>query len=254
MVKRERLALRSVLPVALFLLMAPAAVPQSQEPSQPLDEIVRHFAQKEEDYARAHALYNYQLRIRIQEIAEDNRVVGEFEQVSRVEFDRSGRRVAQVLENPHVDLAHLGVSRVELSDLEFVPLFILGPDDIPDYKVTYLARERLDEVNTYLFRLTPARVARPGDHLFEGIVWVDAQKLDIVRALGRTVPVRATGALNGYFRRVEIFREPVDDSLFTTFVRADDVLAVQDVPIRARLVLRFSKHERVREPDAAQSR
>lgn len=245
--------LPACLGAVLFLLLAPAVTPQSQEPSQPLDEIVRHFAQKESDYARAHALYDYRLRIRVQEFEEKNRVVGEFEQVSQVGFDRSGRRVARLEQNPRVDLLHLGVSRVELSDLDFVPLFILSPEEIPDYEVTYLARERLDEVNTYLFRLEPARVARPGERFFEGIVWVDAEKLDIVRALGRSLPVRPVGPFNGYFRRVEIFREPVGDSLFTTFVRAEDVISVRDVPIRARLVLRFSQHQRVREPSAVPS-
>lgn len=236
-----------MLAAALLLLAGRAAAPQSQQPSQPLDEIVRHFAEKEEEYATAHALYRYQLSVKIQEIGEDSRVVGEFEQVADVDFGPGGRRRASLQGNPHADLRHLGVTRVELTDLEFVPLFILAPEDIPDYEITFLSRERLDEVNTYVFRLAPRGVPRLPDRFFEGIVWVDAEKLDIVRALGRALPVQDQGALNGYFRRLEVFREPVDDYLFPTYIRADDVISTGQQPVRARLILRFSQHEKVRD-------
>jgi hypothetical protein len=239
-----------VLGLLVFLppLAGGMAGPQSQEPSLPLEEIVSHFAEKEAEYARAHSLYRYQLSIKIQEFEEDNRVVGEFEQVSEVGFDPSGRRPARLRGNPRSDLAHLGVTRVELSDLQFVPLFILSPEEIPDYEITYLTRERLDEVDTYVFRLERRGVPRLPDRSFEGIVWVDADKLDIVRAHGRSLPAGEQGVFSGYFRRLEIFREPVDDYLFPTFIRADDVLSARRRTTRARLILRFTDHERVREP------
>jgi hypothetical protein len=243
-----------LLPIVFLLLAGGAVAPQSQQPSQPLDEIVRHFAEKEEEYATAHALYRYQLSVKIQEIGEGSRVVGEFEQVADVDFGPGGRRRARLQGNPRSDLRHLGVTRVELTDLEFVPLFILAPEEIPDYDITFLSRERLDEVNTYVFRLAPRGVPRLPERFFEGIVWVDADKLDIVRALGRVLPAQDQGALNGYFRRLEIFREPVDDYLFPTYIRADDVISAGPSPTRARLILRFNQHEKVRESAPAPER
>lgn len=244
------------LPAALLWLTAGAAAPQSQAPSAPLEEIVRRFAEKEVEYATAHALYRYRLRVKIQELGEDDRVVGEFEQVAEVGFDASGRRRARVLENPRTDLLYLDVRRIELTDLEFIPLFILAPEEIPRYQITYLSRERLDEVDTYLFRLDPREVPHGLERFFEGVVWVDTNKLDIVRALGRSRSTRPRrGALKGYFERVEIFREPVDDYLFTTYVGADDVIRVrQGQPVRARLIVRFTNYERVREPVPARAK
>lgn len=236
-----------LLPVAVMLLGGLVGVPQERQPSQPLEEIVKHFAEKEAEYARAHALYRYQLTVRIQEIGENNTVLGEFEQVADVDFDASGRRRARLRENPRVDLLHLKVQRVELEDLEFVPLFILAPEDIPKYDITYLARERLDEVDSYVFRLAPREVVRLPERLFEGIVWVDAEKLDIVRAHGRSLPPHSGGVFGSYFQRLELFREPVDDSLFTTFIRGDDVISAREENVRARLTLRFSNYERVRQ-------
>lgn len=249
-----------VLPLALLLLTLPGGAatlvvsevePPPEQPARPLDEIIRHVAEKEVEYARAHALYRYRLSVKIQEIGEDESVVGEFEQSSDVGFDPSGRRLARLVGNPRTDLVHLGVTRVELEDLEFIPLFILSPEEIPNYDITYLTQERLDEVDTYLFRLEPKRQPHGPERFFEGLVWVDVQKLDIVRAHGRLLGVPAGGALKGYFRRVEIFREPVDDFLFPTYVRSEDVITVDRKPVRARLLIRFTDHQRVRQPQPA---
>jgi hypothetical protein len=234
-------------PIALVLLLGLSGLPQSQEPKLPLDDIVRHFAEKESVYAAAHAHYHYHLNVKVQEIDEDGSVVGEFEEAGEV-VGAGGHRRLQLTGNPHVDLHYLDIRQVDLTDLEFVPLFILSPDEISKYKITYVSQERVDEVNTYLFRLEPNEVPRFPETLFEGIVWVDAHKLDVVRALGRLVPTRDTGVFNGYFRRLELYRQPVDDYLFTTFIRADDVISVRERPTRARLILRFSDYQRADEP------
>lgn len=240
---------RAYLLLPAVLLWAGTAVGgPTPEPSLPLEEIVRHFAQKEKEYAAAHALYRYQLSIKVQELNEDDSIVGEFEQTLEVDFDPSGRRRGRLVGNPRIDLVHLGIKRVELEDLEFVPLFVVSPEEVQDYNITYVTREQVDEVPAFLFRLEPREVVRPPDRRFEGIVWVDAQKLDVVRALGRTLPLRSGAPFDDYFKRLEIYREPVDDYLFPTYIRADDVLSVRGRTVRARLILRFSDHQRVREP------
>jgi hypothetical protein len=227
-----------------LLLLSPPAAPQGEAPKQPLDEVVRHFAEKEVEYATAHRLYDYELSVRVQEVDGQGGVVGEFEQIGQVYLDPSGRRRMRLEGNPRIDLTKLDIARLELGELEFIPLFIdLSPQELEKYEITYLTSERVDEVDTFLFRLQP-RPVRPGELLFEGIVWVDARKLDIVRLHGRWLPVKATGALKEYFRRVEVFREPVDDYLFPTFARADDVLEVRDFPLNARLVVRFRNHQK----------
>ena len=42
--------------------------------------------------------------------------------------------------------------------------------------------------------------------------------------------------------------------LFPTYVRADDVISAGQKPVRARLILRFSKHEKVRDSAPAPER
>ena len=233
--------------MALLLLAGgPPAAPQTSAPRLPLEEIVRQFAEKENTYAGAHGLYSYRLTVRVQELGEGNRVLGEFEQVGEVSFDPSGRRLMRLLENPRTDLIRLSIARVELTDLEFVPLFVLRPENVSKYDITYLTRERVDEVETYLFRLKPKDVVRAPEEHFEGIVYIDTEQLDVVRAHGKLLPVRGGGVFGDYFKTVELYREPVEGHLLTTFVRADDVLSARGESIRIRLTLRFSNHVRVR--------
>lgn len=253
MASLRRLPRLTVLAALLLLLHSSPAEPQGKAPAKPLEEIVQHFAAKESEYAAAHGLYRYRLTVRVQELGEENRVLGEFEQVGDVDFDPSGRRRMHLVENPRSDLLYLNIPRVELSDLEFVPLFVAPPADIPKYDITYVDRERVGEVDTYLFRLQPKEVVRLPEELFEGVVDVDVEHLDIVRALGRLLPVRGGGVFGDYFKTVELFREPVDGYLFTTFVRAEDVFSARGETVRIRLTLRFSNYTRVREPTPAKN-
>lgn len=244
---KNSLRLGLLVAAALCLAATPAA-PQRQEPGLPFDDIVRNFAEKEQDYARAHALYRYQMSVKLEELGEESAVLGEFEQTSEVDYDERGQRRARARENPRTDLLYMSVHRVDLQDMDFIPLFILAPSEISDYDIRYVTKERLDEVDTYVFRLTPRGVVRYPDRRFEGVVWVDAERLDIVRALGRSLPAQTGGVFGGYFQRMEIFREPVEGFMFPTFIRAEDTLAAREQSVRLRLTVRFTKHERVAPP------
>jgi len=43
----------------------------------------------------------------------------------------------------------------------------------------------------------------------------------------------------------------VDEFLFPTYVRAEDVLSARDHPLKLRLIVRFSNHQRVPQPAPA---
>jgi hypothetical protein len=211
-----------LLPAVLLLLSDPGLAAQRGQPKLPLEEIVQHFAEKEEEYAAAHAQYHYRLRVKVQELDDESDVLGEFEQVGNV-IGAAGRRRLQLTGNPQVDLQYLDVRRVELEDLEFVPLFILSVEDIPKYEITYLAKERVGEVDTFVFRLEPKEMPRYPDTLFEGI---------------------------NFSRHLELYRQQVDDYLFTTYISAEDVISVRGGTTRVRLILRFADHQSTDEPTA----
>jgi hypothetical protein len=79
------------------------------------------------------------------------------------------------------------MSPTDFDEIEHRLPFILTTEDLPKYDVTYLGRQRVDELDTYVFSAGP-KVLEKGKHYFEGKVWVDQQDLQIVLINGRTVP------------------------------------------------------------------
>jgi hypothetical protein len=251
----QRVPVIAALLATLWLVAVPVGSQAQEAPSLPLEEIVEKFTQKESDYAGAHSLYQYTLTIRVQELDEEGDVVGEFEQEGTVEFGRRGQRTMRLTTNPRTDLVHLNISRIALEELSRIPLFLLRPEDKEKYDITYLTSERVDEVITYLFRIRPKGVPRVIENLFEGVVWVDSEQYDIVRVQGRLRPAHDNGPLGRYFQRMEIYRQPVDDFLFPTYVRSDDIVRAVggEGTVRARLIVRFKDHKRIDAPEQEDS-
>jgi len=241
--------------LSLVLLMGTLAGSVLLTPAQelklprPLEELVGHFAQKEAEYARAHARYDYRLTIKLQELDSNGDILGEFTETLAVSHSPTGKRIDRIVEGPKSSLQYLAITRLELFDLRDVPLFTVNPEHLSLYQFDYLGPERVDEVDTFVFRVAPTAV-RPPSPLFEGLLWVDTEKLDIIKAFGRTLPSHGAGVLKDYFPRVEIYREPVDDYLFPTYLQGDDVLRVAEETVHARMILRFSDHQRVAPPPA----
>src|SRR6516225_2313953 len=65
------------------------AVPQ---PPIPIDEIIRRFSEKEKQFKTARASYTYRQDVKVQELDGNDRVAGEFNQVSDIIFDSGGKR------------------------------------------------------------------------------------------------------------------------------------------------------------------
>jgi len=125
-----------------------------------------------------------------------------------------------------------------------------------DRKLMEIARKAASQNNIALLEgvycaLSGPSFEGPADLRFLRLAGADAvggQRLVayVVRAHGKRLPVRGGGVFGDYFKTVELYREPVDGHLFTTFVRADDVISARGETVRARLTLRFSNHARVR--------
>ena len=71
--------------------------------------------------------------------------------------------------------------------------FALTTAELPLYNVQYVGKERVDELDCYVFSVKPrsTRGERLG-RFFEGRLWVDDQDLQIVRTVGRPCPRTGT--------------------------------------------------------------
>jgi hypothetical protein len=151
-------------------------------------QIIEKFAARESVFAKARENYTFRQTVKVDTLAEDtNRVDGEYQQVTDITFNQDGKREEHVVFAPQNTLERVMMSPTDFDEIEHRLPFILTTDDLPKYDVTYLGRQRVDELDTYVFSAGP-KVLEKGKHYFQGKVWVDQQDLQIVLVNGTTVP------------------------------------------------------------------
>ena len=162
------------------------------DPSPPTgttpEQIIEKFGARESVFKLARENYTFRQTVKVDTISEDtNRVDGEYQQVTDITFNKDGKREEHVVFAPQNTLERVIMSPVDFDEIEHRLPFILTTEDLPKYDVTYLGRQRVDELDTYVFSAGPKTLEK-GKHYFEGKVWVDQQDLQIVLINGKTVP------------------------------------------------------------------
>ena len=156
-------------------------------PTTPPEEIIKQFAAKESVFQRALNHSTYRRIARVQTIDDDNRVDGEYYEVDDVIFDPSGKRTEKVVYAPQNTLQRVMMTPSDLQDIQHGYPFVLTAEDIGQYVVKYVGRQKVDEVDCYAFDVSP-KVIEKKKRYFLGRIWVDATDLQIVVTNGRMVP------------------------------------------------------------------
>jgi hypothetical protein len=152
------------------------------------EQIIQKFAARESDFNRARDNYTFRQTVKVDTISEDtNRVDGEYQQVTDITFDRNGKRDEHVVFAPQNTLERVMMSPADFQDIEHRLPFVLTTEDLPQYEITYLGRQHVDELDTYVFSAGP-KVLEKGKRYFQGKVWVDQQDFQIVLVNGKSVP------------------------------------------------------------------
>jgi len=156
-------------------------------PATPPEEIIRQFASKESEFQQALNHYTYRRTARVQTIDDDNKVDGEYYQVDDVIFDPTGRRMEKTVYAPESSLQRVMMSPSDLQDIQHGYSFVLTSEAIKEYNVKYVGKQKVDEVDCYVFDAEP-KVIEKKKRYFLGRIWVDASDLQIVVTNGRMVP------------------------------------------------------------------
>ncbi len=187
-------------PHALAAVAIPDAAPAAQDVAGfgPLDptpptgltpqQIIEKFAARESEFNRARQSYIFRQTVKVQTLSEDtNRVDGEYQQVTDITFNKEGKRDEHVVFAPQNTLERVMMSPADFRDIEQRLPFVLTTEDLPQYDITYLGRQKVDELDTYVFSAGP-KVLEKGKRYFQGKVWVDQQDFQIVLINGKNVP------------------------------------------------------------------
>ena len=184
--------------VLLFGVAVTVSAQDSVEGFGPLDpspptgltaqQVIEKFGARESEFKRARENYTFRQSVKVDTISEDtNKVDGEYQQVTDVSFSKDGRREEHVVFAPQNTLERVMMTPNDLDEIEHRLPFILTTEDLPQYDVTYLGRQHVDDLDTYVFEAGPKTLEK-GKHYFKGKVWVDTQDFQIVLVNGTTVP------------------------------------------------------------------
>ncbi|MGH9720372.1 MAG: hypothetical protein ACRD8O_09175 [Bryobacteraceae bacterium] len=228
-----KIGLWMALPLALAAADTKDVVPE---------EIIRKFAAKEAEFAKARENYTYRQTLRVAEFAVSGAPGGKHEMVSDIIFSADGKRSEKVVRAPVSTLHMVQLSPEDEQDLRNVQPFVLTTAEIPKYDIRYLGKQNADEIPCYLFAVKPKKM-EPGQRYFEGQIWVDDRDLQIVKTYGKGVGVIKKGT-DQQFPRFETYREQIDGKYwFPTYTRADDTLHFQTSDVKLRMTVKYEDYK-----------
>jgi hypothetical protein len=211
-------------------------------PSLPVEEIVRRFSQKEDEYLKSRPNYGFRKSVRIQEFGPDGSAIGEFLRVTEYQKLTDGRVAMKAVEKPQSTLQGVYLAPEDLEALDKIPAYPLTSGQLAKYELKFIGRELVDEVDCYIFQVKPKTVERANAY-FEGVVWVDAQYLEVVKTYGKWVTDQGDtrGIAQLPFSLFETYRENVDGKYwFPNYLRSDDTLHTKEGDIPVRLVIKWT--------------
>jgi len=212
-----------------------AAAAQDGDDGLTSDEIIKAFLEKESEFFEAWVRYTYTQTAVIRVLSVDHVAVRESMMlVSEVVFNDDGTREIRMLER-----------RGRLESIKFTPEdeeiiynlnpFALTSRDLSLYDLKYRGKERVDELDCYVFSVKPRRIEE--DKLyFDGKIWVDDVDLQVVRTFGRAVPETR----DNKFPEFETLRQVVDGKYwFPVWTHADEVLRFPNQDVRVEETITY---------------
>jgi hypothetical protein len=223
-----------------ILLTAFAALAQQAQSAQegfgPLDtsqptgitvpQIIESMGKRETAFAAARESYTFRQDVRFNAISDDTgRPDGEYHQITDITCDREGRRVEHVVFAPQNTVERVIMTTEDFKEIEHRLPFILTTAELPDYDITYLGKQHVDELDTYVFEVAPKQPYQKGRRYLKGKVWVDQQDKEIVLVNGISFPQDMRPGHEDLSPPYTTYYQQIDSNYwFPVYTRAEGVL------------------------------
>jgi hypothetical protein len=222
------------------------ADPAPEKPPIPAEDMIRQFAAHEDEFARARDAYIYKKTIRLEEMGPDGKAAGQAEVTTSYTAQSDGTWRPRTVRTPDSTLQLVDLEPDALQMLSNIPLFPFTMDQLAKYEIGYQAAELVDELMTYVFRVTPKELDRQHAY-FSGLIWVDTRDLAIVKTYGKWVSETGDmkpGSLP--FTLFETYRQPVSNTYWMpAYSRADGFVKSGSGNIPVRLIIRWDDYRPV---------
>ena len=237
----KRFLLTSALSLCLTVVSAFAQTTSSIQkvdlPPGEIDRIIKKFTKNEELFRQALNVYAFNRYATIHTIGMGGQVTGTYKRDSYLTFSEAGERFEKILFSPVSTLTEISVTAADIEKLGGIDPFAIEPKVVGQYNFTYLGKEKIDDLNLYVFDVAPKVMPdwKKGiAKYFQGRIWVEDDGLMIVKSRGKAVPEGKER-----FPIIDTIRAPIDNKYyFPVDSRADDELVFdsgQAVKIRVRV-------------------
>jgi len=216
------------------------------------DEIIKRFAAKETEFAKARENYTYRQDVKVQTLEGDT-VDGEYREVFDVLFDDKGKRLENVVFAPQSNLTKIYMSQEDFDDIRHKLPFVLTTNDLPVYNILYVGQQQEDELHCYVFDIAPKKIEEKKRY-FQGRVWVDDHDFQIVKTYGKTVPdlcnnhpcsEKKRGDQENLFPKFTTWRQQIDGLYwFPVYTKADDELHFKTEDVHIKEIVKYEDYKR----------
>jgi hypothetical protein len=208
-----------------------------------INRIIKSFTEKEKEFREALKKYVFNRSVTIQTIGLGGNVTGTYRRDSFITFTENGERYEKIIYAPVSTLKDISVTPEDIEDLGGVNPFALEPEVVHLYNFTLVGKQRIDELDLYVFDVVPKVMPNPKkwkQRLFVGRIWIDDRDLQIVKSKGKGVPETK----NNKFPVVETWRENVDGKYwFPAYSYSDEELVFDNgMVVRIRMHVRYSNY------------
>ncbi len=242
------LTARRLFLITAVLLVAGVSGAQSSQDATPKkltpDEIIKAFAAKESEFYDAWMQYTYRQLADIQVVSVNGyepRRPERMTMVSDVVFRDDGTREVRVTEK-RGGLRSVGWTTEDADVLNNLQPFALTAKELPLYDLKYETKERVDELDCYVFSVKPKSTRGASTfQYFQGRIWVDDRDLQIVRTVGKPVPQKAENQSPEF----ETIRQIIDEKYwFPVWTHADSNLRFPGQTVRIEETITYENYKR----------
>ena len=209
-----------------------------QEKSNPAD-VLAQAAQKGKQLTEALHGYTYYAELTLQTVSQADVITGKYFRFSQLSYDSSGNRQEKVFENTSTlpKEAHIGTNAAY--NLIRVYQFIITPETLNQYELSYVGREKIDELNPKMKMPDPEKSP---DRFLKGRVWIDDQDLQVVKVAGQALPEQSAHRTPKF----ETYFQNYDQYWFPAYTTADDEIRVGTRLSRVIVKVRFTRYKKVK--------
>ncbi|HYL98197.1 MAG TPA: hypothetical protein VEZ90_04525 [Blastocatellia bacterium] len=223
----------------LVLVCTPAWIlaGQNPDPSQVLVKAIEN-GQRVID-----VLKNYECvrETKVEPIKPDLVIAGTYKRVSKLR--RPSSEQIETVTELKSDLGDdYRVSGQFLERLARLYYFLIGSHTADTYEFNYVGRERIDELNTYVFDIKPKvhkLDSRSATRYLKGRIWIDGQDMEVVKVAGEIMPPAGPHRT----ARFETYFQNHGSYWFPAYSWADDDLPDGDAAYRAIIIIRYSQYK-----------